>query len=222
MARTEEWLDMKCFHEAIKDMPSLYKEQCLPFLFLRKQIDRFLDPRVVLTEQIASFLKLEAGESPTLYCLPAQPSDDGTPKDLSLEVNQFTSLLNLEVARMNNFLVSTHRSQARAANHYMLMRQEAERRQKLIKPAAFPHGRVRSEELEEIRLATYRLFTYMYQLIIFSKINYKAIETILQEHDQRTGSEITSTYMDYVKTQDFVTFREAMITETELCFILTL
>jgi hypothetical protein len=49
-----------------------------------------------------------------------------------------------------------------------------------------------------------------------------AIETILQEHDQRTGSEITSTYMDYVKTQDFVTFREAMITETELCFILTL
>jgi hypothetical protein len=53
------------------------------------------------------------------------------------------------------------------------MRQEAERRQKLIKPAAFPHGRVRSEELEEIRLATHRLFTYMYQLIIFSKINYK-------------------------------------------------
>jgi hypothetical protein len=49
-----------------------------------------------------------------------------------------------------------------------------------------------------------------------------AIERILQEHDQRTGSEITSTYMDYVKTQDFVTFREAMITETELCFILTL
>jgi hypothetical protein len=55
----------------------------------------------------------------------------------------------------------------------MLMRQEAERKQKLIKPPAFPHGRVRSEELEEIRLATYRLFTYMYQLIIFSKINYK-------------------------------------------------
>jgi hypothetical protein len=210
MARTEEWLDMKWFHEAIKDMPSLYKEKCLPFLFLRKQIDRFLDPRVGLTEQIASFLKLEAGEGPTLYCLPAQPSDDGTPKDLSLEVNQFTSLLNLEVARMNNFVVSTHRSQARAANvsdaaaticfltlsficlllsvvfligdsrtpdlvlqHYMLMRQEAERKQKLIKPPAFPHGRVRSEELEEIRLATYRLFTYMYQLIIFSKINYK-------------------------------------------------
>lgn len=116
MARTEEWLDMKWFHEAIQDMPSLYKEKCLPFLFLREQIDRFLDPRVGLTEQIASFLKLEAGESPTLYCHPAQPSDDGTPKDLSLEVNQFTSLLNLEVARMNNFLVSTHRSQARAAN----------------------------------------------------------------------------------------------------------
>jgi hypothetical protein len=49
-----------------------------------------------------------------------------------------------------------------------------------------------------------------------------AIETILQEHDQRTGSEITSTYMEYVKTQDFVTFREAMITETELCLILAL
>jgi hypothetical protein len=37
----------------------------------------------------------------------------------------------------------------------------------------FPSRPGRSEELEEIRLATYRLFTYMYQLIIFSKINYK-------------------------------------------------
>jgi hypothetical protein len=27
--------------------------------------------------------------------------------------------------------------------------------------------------------------------------------------------------MDFVKTQDFVTFREVMITETELCRILT-
>ncbi len=48
-----------------------------------------------------------------------------------------------------------------------------------------------------------------------------AIEKILKLHDELTGSEITSTYMEFVKTQDFVTFREVMITETELCRILT-
>jgi hypothetical protein len=48
-----------------------------------------------------------------------------------------------------------------------------------------------------------------------------AIEKILKLHDELTGSEITSTYMDFVKTQDFVTFSEVMITETELCRILT-
>jgi len=47
-----------------------------------------------------------------------------------------------------------------------------------------------------------------------------AIEKVLEEHDRRTGSDITSTFMNFVKTQDIVTYREEMITETELCLIL--
>jgi hypothetical protein len=47
-----------------------------------------------------------------------------------------------------------------------------------------------------------------------------AIEKVLEEHDRRTGSDITSTFMNFVKTQDIVTYREEMITETELCRIL--
>jgi hypothetical protein len=61
----------------------------------------------------------------------------------------------------------------------MVMRQDAESRQKLIQPPAFPPGRVRSKELEGIRLATFRLFSEMYQLLIFSKINYEGTAKLL-------------------------------------------
>lgn len=120
MARTREWLDMRWFYEGIKNMPSHYKEKCLPFKLLRKQIDRFLDPSVGLAEQIGSFLALQAGDIPSLYPPPArsyvQPEDSSLPQDIFLQVTQFTSLLNLEVEKMNTFLVSTHRLQVRAAN----------------------------------------------------------------------------------------------------------
>ncbi|CAM6027376.1 unnamed protein product [Sphagnum balticum] len=174
---------MRWFYEGIKNMPSHYKEKCLPFKLLRKQIDRFLDPSVGLAEQIGSFLALQAGDIPSLYPPPArsyvQPEDSSLPQDISLQVTQFTSLLNLEVEKMNTFLVSTHRLQVRAANRYMVMRQDAESRQKLIQPPAFPHGRVRSKELEGIRLVTFRLFSEMYQLLIFSKINYEGTVKLL-------------------------------------------
>jgi hypothetical protein len=53
----------------------------------------------------------------------------------------------------------------------MLMRKDAERRQKMIEPPFFEYSRVTSKELEEIRLATFRLYSDMYQLLFFSKIN---------------------------------------------------
>lgn len=54
---------------------------------------------------------------------------------------------------------------------FIFMRQDAERRQKMIEPPFFEYGRVTSKELEEIRLATFRLYSDMYQLLFFSKIN---------------------------------------------------
>ncbi|CAK9222066.1 unnamed protein product [Sphagnum troendelagicum] len=218
------WLEAALKADRVmENMPYYYRQHCLSVKVLRKHMDRFLQPRKAVTEQIASSsLNIQPGGIPA-----SEPREhnsvqerDSPPNDLSLQVTEFSKLLIAQIYKMNNFLVSTHLMHARTATRFMLMRQDAERRQKMIEPPFFEYSRVTSKELEEIRLATFRLYSDMYQLLFFSKINCEAIEMVLEEHDRRTGSDITSTFMNFVKTQDIVTYREEMITETELCRIL--